>query len=303
MLCRLFLISSFFSIGLYATNGSDFPGKGPKQEATAGAGVAKPQDSTWVSLNPASIVDLPTSLDLSYEYLRPVRRLTMRGGLGVANSNTDEDTGKSFIPQLSLVYKLNEDEALGFGIFTVAGANTHLSKSRTTFGAAQSYDKHIDYYAMRLNMVYAKRFGNGWSVGGGPSIVYNRIRSDISIGDGAFSQTQGQNEWEESWGGGFSLGLYKTWTKWSFGAGYTSRQWTQRYHDYEDIVLTPLDHPQMLQIGVAYKVTESLDFLLDYKWIDWDSISQFGRPGSRAGFGFRDSHVIKTGIVWEATED
>ena len=40
MFCRLFLVLSFISLSLYATNGSDFPGKGPKQQGTAGAGVA-----------------------------------------------------------------------------------------------------------------------------------------------------------------------------------------------------------------------------------------------------------------------
>ena len=288
-----------FCCCLLATDGTSFSGHGPKQEGTVGAGVAKPQDSTWLNLNPAGIVELQNTFDLSYEYLRPNRRTKMSGALG--NNIDDQDTGKSFIPNISMVYELDEDSRFGLGIFTVAGVNNHMSQSRTTVGAAGGFDKNVDYYSLKLNAVYAKRFSNGWSVGFGPTLVFSRLRSDMANANFT-GQTQGNNEWDDSWGGGFILGIYKKWDWGSFGAAYSSRQWTETFHDYDDIILTPLDHPQYAQVGFAFKLTEKLDWLVDYKWIDWDSVGQVGRKGSRTGFGWNDSHIFKTGLVWEVTD-
>jgi len=300
MIFRILLILLVFCCYSYATDGAAFSGYGPKQEGTAGAGVAKPQDSTWINLNPAGITELGNSLDLSYEYLRPNRKTEMRGL--AANPMKDQDTGKSFIPNLSMIYEIDEDSRFGLGLFTVTGVNNHMSSSRSGQGAAQYFDRNVDYYSLKLNAVYATRLSNGWSVGFGPSVVFSRLRSDMGNRLGS-AQTEGENEWDDSWGAGFIVGIYKKWDWIAFGATYTSRQWTETFHSYDDIILTPLDHPQNIQVGFAFTLTEGLDWLIDYKWIDWDSVSQFGRPGSKTGFGFRDSHVIKTGLVWEATED
>ena len=51
----LFLL--FISV-VEATNGSDFIAHGTKQAGVAGAGAAEAQDSTWISINPASITEL-----------------------------------------------------------------------------------------------------------------------------------------------------------------------------------------------------------------------------------------------------
>ena len=301
MLFKIFTVLLVFCCVAQATDGAAFSGHGPKQEGTAGAGVAKPQDSTWINLNPAGITELMNSLDLSYEYLRPNRKTKMRGGFP-SNSMDDQDTGKSLIPNLSMVYEIDKDSRFGLGLFTVTGVNNHMSSSRSFLGDAGNYDKNVDYYSLKLNAVYATKLSNGWSVGFGPTVIFSRMRSDMGNASGT-EQTTGNNEWDDSWGAGFIVGVYKKWDWIAFGATYSSRQWTETFHSYDDIILTPLDHPQYIQAGFAFTLADGLDWLIDYKWIDWDSISQFGRPGSKAGFGFRDSHVIKTGIVWEATED
>lgn len=283
---------------VWATDGSAFTGHGPNQEGVAGAGAAKAQDSTWINLNPASIIELQSRFDVSLEYDRPNRRTEMRGLF--ANTNVDQDTGKSFIPNLSMVYKIDEDSAFGVGLFTAAGVNNHLSQPRTTAGVAGNYDKNVDYYSLKLNIVYAKRFANGWSIGFGPSVVFSRLRSDMSTA--TLAQTAGANEWEDSWGGGFVFGIYKKWDWGAFGVGYSSRQWTEGFDKYEDVIATPLDHPQYVQAGFAFALHEDVDFLIDYKWIDWDSVGQLGRPGSRLGFGWSDSHILKTGLIWRVTD-
>jgi long-chain fatty acid transport protein len=284
----------------WATNGADFVGRGTKQSGTAGAGAAEPQDSTWMTINPASIIDLPNTIDFHYDALVPRRKVKMAGDYGYANPNEDVDTGISYQPNMSLVYELSENERLGLGLFTMAGANTHLSNARTTGGHYGGYDRNVDYWTMKLQTVYAKKFSNGWSLGFGPSIIYSQLRTDISTGDNVASQTKGNKEWDKSWGAGFSLGVYKRWEKWAFGAGYTSTQWTQGFDKYDD-VFGPIDQPQNLQAGLSYEVVAGVKLLLDYKWIDWTSVDFFGDNASKGGYGWSDSHILKTGVLWDVT--
>ena len=304
MFQKIILLLLGLTMMVEATNGSDFIAHGTKQSGTAGAGAAEPQDSTWMSINPASIVDLPNTFDFHYELLDPRRVVKMQdGGAGVVNSNRDVDTQESYMPNMSMVYELSESERFGLGLFTMGGANTHLSNSRTTFGAAGGYDRNVDYWTMKLSAVYAKKLENGWSFGFGPSIVYSRMRTDISTGAASsFAQTSGDRSWDDSWGAGFTMGVYKRWERFAFGLGYSSPQWTQTFKKYEDI-FSPIDHPQNIQAGISYEVVDNVKILFDYKWIDWTSVNIFGKKGTEGGFGWSDSHIFKTGLLWEVTKD
>lgn len=298
MKIQFFLIFVLLSSVVEGTNGSDFVSHGTKQSGLAGAGAAEAQDSTWMTLNPATITELPNMFDFHYEYFSPRRVVDMQG-FGT-NPNRDVDTDESLIPNLSLTYRLSESEVLGVGLFTYAGANTHLSQPRSFAGTFGNYDKSVDYWTMKLNVVYAKKFKNGWSIGFGPSLIFSRLRTDMATLIG--SETQGGKEWDDSWGGGFSFGVHKRWDKWAWGLGYSSKQWTERFDKYEDL-FSAIEHPQFVQTGISYKLTDSLTWLVDYRWIDWNGVNIFKKSGSDGGFGWSDQHILKTGLSWDVTED
>ena len=151
--------------------GPDFIAHGTKQAGVAGAGAAEAQDSTWISINPASITELErNTFDIHYEYFDPHRTIKVDGFATNPSRETTRD--KALIPNMSLSYKLSETETIGFGLYTFAGADTHLKESRSLLGSFGGYDTFIDYWTMKLQTVYAKKLGNGWSIGGGPSLVF-----------------------------------------------------------------------------------------------------------------------------------
>ncbi len=77
-----YLMTATLSSSLYGTVALS---TGTNQAALAGGGVAAPQDSTWVKLNPAAIVGMGNRVDLSLEYLRPQNDIEMGGG-GLPNA-------------------------------------------------------------------------------------------------------------------------------------------------------------------------------------------------------------------------
>lgn len=119
-----------FGCGLtaYATDGTSLIGIGALQKGTAGAGVASPQDMTWVLLNPASIIDLGCRLDVNLEVFAPYRTIKPRGLFG---SNTEEsyDDNIFYIPSMGYSKSCGGGEwAWGIGLMGSAawGWNTAL---------------------------------------------------------------------------------------------------------------------------------------------------------------------------------
>ena len=72
-----------------------------------------------------------------------------------------------------------------------------------------------------------------------------------------------------------------------------------KYSKYEDLMPLPLNIPQSFQAGFAYALRPDLEWVLDYKFIDWSGVEQIGNAPIRGGFGWRDQHVIKTGLTWD----
>jgi long-chain fatty acid transport protein len=282
----------------WATDGHQLIGLGALQESNGGAGVASPKDSTWVLLNPAGIVNLDRRFDFSFEYFMPYRYIEPHGVL-MPNSGAGRmsDNNAFPIPAMGLIIPHGQG-AFGVGLFAVNGMGVDYSSSRTLiprlFG--QNFDRRTQYGVMKLGLAYAYRFDNGWSVGATVNLDYAQFRTDmLTLG---FWETSGRNRWDGSLGAGLTVGVYKNWDRWSFGAAYTTPQWMQTFPKYKDLLPDPLDLPQTVQTGVAYNVTPDVELLLDYKFINWTGVDQIARAPIKGGFGWKDQHVVKAGVNW-----
>ncbi len=287
-----------FSQKASATDGHQLIGIGVLQEGTGGAGVASPKDSTWVLLNPAGIVGLDRRVDFSFEYFRPYRYVEPHG-IVMPNTGAGRmgDDGAFPIPAMGAVFPCGQG-AFGVGLFAVNGMGVDYRKSRTTIPGlfGQNFDRRTQYGVMKLSLAYAYRFDNGWSVGVGANLDYERFKTDmLTLG---FWETAGKNQWDDGLGGGLSLGVYKNWDRWSVGAAYTTPQWVQTFSKYKDLLPNPLDLPQTVQAGVAFKVTPDVELVLDYKFINWTGVYQIARDPIKGGFGWKDQHVVKAGVTW-----
>jgi long-chain fatty acid transport protein len=76
----------------------------------------------------------------------------------------------------------------------------------------------------------------------------------------------------------------------------------QQYHKYNDAIKWNLDMPQTIQIGIAYRPTDRLEFVADYKWIDWTQIKQLSEKTIKGGLGWEDQYIIKVGASYKLND-
>jgi long-chain fatty acid transport protein len=276
---------------LSAAEGTRLIGTGPVQVGTAGAGVASPQNSSWLSLNPAGLVAVSGRADVSSDIINGRVEYSPRGALANEAAGDMDDSVVVFAPAATWVSSA-DGEAIALGFYTVSGLAMRLPESRSSIAAAGGgYDRRAEQRFVTLSGAYARTIAEGLSLGLAVNFDYVDFRSD-SITTG-LSETAGDDELDSALGAGFSLSLYQRWERWSIGATYTSRQWMQTLDSYADLFAGPADQPQVLQVGVAWRPLSWLEPLLDYRFIDWDSVALFG--DSAKGLHWRDQHVFKLG--------
>lgn len=289
-----------FSFNAQATHGTLTLSQSPEQAALVGGGSAAPQNSSWLSLNPASALKLDRQLTASYDLWFVDRATTPAGGVANTSDGRLDDKGQIHVPNFSFVSPIDEKSAWGIGLFGTTGLASHYPHARSAPGEAGGYDRKIDFMRLRLSVVYARDLGDGWSIGLGPNISYSRLRTDMMLASGA---PNGANyDWDESWGAGFQVGLMKEWEDVTLSVAYTSRQWTQTFNEYDDIATSPIDDPQQVQVGIAWRATETFTLTADYLWINWEDVRLAGTAPSKGGFGYEDQHIFKIGAIWEVQE-
>lgn len=287
---------------LGAAEGTRLIGTGPAQVGTAGAGVASPQNSSWLSLNPAGLVDVSSRVDVSTDIINGRVEVTPKGNPVVANTSggTLDDSVIVLAPAATWV-KSWDGQAIGFGFYTLSGLAMDLPGGRSAIGEANGYDNHAEVRTMATSLAYARKITDGLSVALAANLIYSDIQSNsLNL---QFQETAGDDEVDRSFGGGFSLSLYQRWEQVSLGANYTSRQWMQSWDKYSDLYAGPPDQPPVLQLGIAWRPLPWLEPMLDYKWIDWDSVATFGNDIEDKGLGWRDQHIIKLACNATVRED
>jgi long-chain fatty acid transport protein len=271
------------------------------QLSRAASGVASPRSASWVTLNPASIVDLEKRADLNLCALHP--RVTLRPR-GLGGNFLDGDLhsgGLAAIPTGGLILPLSTG-TLGLGMYMPLGAGLDFGHSRNILGRLlpEEYDRRMDYVHGEITLAYAYRFENGWAVGAGLSGSLTRCNADHATS--YILPPAHAGEWDQAFGVGFRLGVYRRWERIAVGAAYTSPHWVQRFDLYRDVLWYPIDLPQSIQAGVAFKLAPKWELTVDVKYQDWGSMDFFGRKAAEGGLHWHDQHTIKAGIEWKATE-
>lgn len=291
------------STASFAIDGNEFTGLGPLQRGTAGAGVASPQDSTWMILNPAGLVELDGRFDTYLDILLPQRSFEPRGVPLIINPGAGRMTDNRIkvIPGMGAVLKLNEKIRLGTGNFVIGGTAVDYDKPRTTLGILFGRgDRRTEVQFFRFPFAYAHKLGNGWALGLTLNLNLTRLRSDgLTL---RLRPSKADNSWDNAVGFGATLGIYKKWDKWSFGAAYTTRQTSGEFDEYGDLLRHDLDLPRKVQVGVAYRPIERLELLLDYKFVNWESVALFRKATIRGGLGWDDQHFVKAGAHYEIND-
>lgn len=291
----------FVTVPAFGAEGVFLLGNDALHIGRAGSGIASPRSAYWSYFNPASMVDLERRLDVSWYTVFTDFSLEPKGLIGNPFDGKLKSDNIYNIVSSGMVWPLKKG-VIGGGLYVPSGTGAEYPHSRNLLGRLffGNSDRRIEYQHMRLVLAYAYEFDNGWALGFGVHGSLSRFKTDhITL---QIHPTAGDFEWDDALGAGFNIGVYKRWEKWAFGATYTSRHWTETLDDYKDLLRYPMDTPQIFQIGVAYDVTPRFQLTADYKFLNWEDVSAYGKKVLEGGFNWDDQHGIKLGIEWRATD-
>lgn len=300
-----FLAAALFlaSLNAYGADGNQLVGFGAIQKSLGGAGAASPQDATWIVINPATLAGLDRRIDISFEVLNIHVDAEPKGLFLLSNPLAGNMKFETFvaIPSFAMVWPLDEENKLGFGVIGMAGNRTDFHHPRATIALLGNGDRRAAEQIARMPLSLSHRFENGWAVGVAAVPAFMRFRTDsLTL---KLHPTDGDNRYDNAYGAGFALGLYKSRDKWSVGAAYSSRVWMTDFPRYKhDLVLWSLDLPEEIQVGLAYRPVQPVQLVMDYKWINWDAIHLFGRETIHGGLGWKSQNIVKGGVIWDINE-
>lgn len=304
------VVAILAAVSVWATDGHQLIGIGALQKGLGGAGVASGRDATWLLLNPAAVSHLDGRVDVSFEVFAPRRSMTPAGPglpalggnpLANAGGGTTSDDSVFYIPSLSVLVP-HGGGVYGVGVYGVNGMGVDYSQSRTTIPQAtgERYDRRTEYSSAKFVLGYARLIGRGLSLGLALNGSYARFRTDML--SPAFAQTGGAWAQDEAFGAGFTAGVVQDLGAISLGASYSSRLWMEEFDRYRDLLLDSLDVPESVQVGLAWRVLDDIELVLDYKFLHWSDVRAIGTAPAQGGFGWDDQHIIKIGTEWMASD-
>ncbi len=300
LLILTFLLSVYFLLhnDLLANEGVFVLGNDAFQLGRASSGIASPRSAYWCYMNPASMVELDKRLDMNWYVVKTDIEMRPRGILGNRFEELEGD-GLFNIVSGGMIIPL-ETGTLGFGLYVPSGTGVDYQSSRNLLLKPFNADRRLFYQHARLVVSYAYKFDNDWSVGVGFHGSISRFKTDhITMN---LLPTRGDFEWDDALGAGFNMSVYKKWDRFSIGATYTSRHWTERFQKYRDLLKYPLDQPQIINAGVAYDFNDKLTLSLDFKWLDWEGIPAYGRNLIDGGFNWVNQFCTKIGLEYRINE-
>lgn len=282
-----------------AIEGYELIGPGPVSQGTAGAGAASGEDSSWMLINPAAIAPLEVRFDFYIDFIRPERRLESKGLIGYDRAGEQVYTDVVPGPGLGYIWKRGE-HTFGIGVFGAGGTGVEYDEPRSILGILQNSDRRAELLITRIPLTWARKYDNGWSLGVTLQANHAMLRADnVTL---RLRPTVGDYNWDAAVGLGYVAGFTKDWGKFSIGGAYHSVQHMSTFRNYsKDLLRYRLDQPQKIQAGIAWRPTERLEFVADYKWVNWSGVNQMGRSSVRNGLGWKDTDTIKAGVRFAAT--
>jgi len=325
-------LASFIS-SAFATNGYLSHGYGIKSRGLAGAGVALPQETLIAATNPAGISFLGNRVDASVALFSPQRSYevtgTPTGPFPLANGKVDSDSEYFVIPEMGATWQLDDHKSIGIMLYGNGGMNTDYSASQTTSnGTFYAGTAGVDLSQLFITPTFSYRFDNDAAIGVSAVLAYQRFEAKGISSFGMLSTSPddlSNNGHENSYGAGINLGfMLPVGSQVTIGGGYRSKVYMTEFDDYKGLFAEEgdFDIPASATIGLAWKTTQSLTFLLDVQktwYSDVDSIGNAMMPamgncmmGQSAsclggddgmGFGWDDMTTVKLGVQYEAGND
>jgi long-chain fatty acid transport protein len=163
---RLLLVA--MSIGMVMANGLSLNNPGPRALGMAGAYVAFTPDASAIYWNPAGLAYQSSSLHVSGTAIMPFAKYTPWAG---AYGDEIQSKDKTYpAGNLFFNYKLNNDMALGLGVYVPAGLG--ISWNPSDLGVPGDYNLLSQIGAVSISPTFAYRVNDDLAVGVAVNVLY-----------------------------------------------------------------------------------------------------------------------------------
>lgn len=308
-----------------ATNGYFTHGTGTKSKGQAGAGSANPEELLILATNPAGITALPESIDAGLGIFSP--RRDYRTSTSMANGGCSPTMGCAFtigpndlsseneyfpIPFIGMNWNLTDADFLAAAFYARGGMNTKWDGGTASFdpdglqgpsgpvtepGTYGDGIAGVDLMQGFLNLTYARKFGDSFSLGASAIFAIQRfeargvgtfapytktyVESYFATGQPAPAENLSDNGHDMSYGYGGSLGLiWRPTTGISLAAAYTSKMSMSEFENYSDLFAQAggFDLPATWTVAMAAKPVDRLTLMVDVQRIEYSDVDSVGNP-------------------------
>lgn len=286
---------------LWALNGAQLTGFTAVNESLGGTGVAAPQDTSTLLVNPAGLTELPQLVNFNILVAWPTSQMNSiaNPAAGTVTSNDDPVLLPGGAFTLPTPY-LDERLFVGIGILPVAGFSLDYPTSRALFAAtANAFDTHTFFGLMKIVPAAAYKINDQWSIGLSVHVDHARFATNSITAGG--TQTTGRNRIDSSFGFGAEVGLlYKPSDFLSAGVSYTTEQWMKDFSRYKDVLLNGNNFPQQANAGLSIRPLSQLLINTDFRWIQWSGANgAFGDSVAAGGLGWQDQYIGMLGVQYQ----
>ena len=355
----LFIVLTLAAGSASATNGYYTTGTGTKSKAQAGAGSANPGEVMSLATNPANIAFVPESIDAGLGLFSPMRDYETSSSLANGNggaftigpNNIDSKNEFFPIPFVGMNWALSDADFLAAAFYARGGMNTKWDGGTATFdpdrpgpapvttfdGTYGGGTAGVDLMQAFLNLTYARKFGDQFSLGASAIIAMQRFEARGVSKFAGFTETFARsggtvmpkdlsgNGHDMSYGYGALVGFqWNPMDMFSLAAAYTTKMSMSEFGDYADLFAEEggFDMPATATFGIAVKPNDRLALMFDVQETWYSDVGSVGNPvqnigrcptagfggtdfesclgGSRgAGFGWEDMTVYKFGASYQ----
>jgi long-chain fatty acid transport protein len=295
----------------------------------AGAGAALPQDSSIAAVNPAGLVRIGTTWNVSAALFAPYRQYTVDGvpsgepgTFGLAPGTVKSLNDNFLLPQASFSHRIDDKSALGLIFYGNGGLNTTYPGAGLgtgTFGAGAT---GVNLEQIFLSPSYAWALPGRLAVGVSLTASYQTFLATGLQNFGPFVASGNPDSLtnrgsEGSWGIGGRAGvLFDASPRLTFAAAYQSVTSQSKFTNYADLFAQQgaFNIPATATAGLAWRIGAPSVIAFDVEHIWYGRIAAVANPfsnldvglatgdpghllgGSQGpGFGWRDTTFYKLG--------
>lgn len=301
----------------HATNGYFANGYGETATGSGGAAAALPQDTLVVATNPAGLSSIGNRVDVGADVFVPDRSATIRGNGAGLNGTYSGNGKKNFvIPAAGYSQQINPALTLGIAAYGNGGLNTVYKTN--PFGFGKPGTGGVDLKQLFISPTAAYKLNDTNTLGLALNLAYQTFEAKGLQAFGPLSSNASNlsdNGSATSTGIGVRLGWLGQLTPWlSAGASWASKISTGKFDKYSGLFAKQgsFDIPENYVIGLAAKPADNVTLALDWQTIKYGAISSIANSDANQaplgsdggpGFGWRDEHVVKLGVVYQASPD